>query len=229
MEPITIKAPAPFLKAFASHCANENSRYAINGALVRVKSGMLTIAATDGHRLATYQTVSECPDGEVIVPVHVLKQIKPHKSSALQDAAITMRGVDDDGVRACSLEHGGIAISFTSEPVNFPPIREIVPHANENMMPGSPIIGFNAKYLAEAAKLISDCLKLTREDHFVVTIETNGGPNKPAAIRHNVFDICVTLMPYQTKEYKTAETLHEKNMNQVSDARSFEASQKKIA
>lgn len=60
--------------------ANEESRYTLNGALLLVKTGSLTMVATDGHRLALVEKTGEVlavsEDKKVLIPRKALTELQ---------------------------------------------------------------------------------------------------------------------------------------------------------
>jgi DNA polymerase-3 subunit beta len=79
----TISLPAPALRYMINRCifaiTQEESRYTLNGALMKVKPGNITFVTTDGHRLAliTHNCEISDTDGEieVLVPKKTLVEL----------------------------------------------------------------------------------------------------------------------------------------------------------
>lgn len=79
----TISLPAPVLRRMIGRCifaiAEEESRYMLNGALMLVESGVLTLVATDGHRLALVRWkgkgIKSEEDRRVLIPKKTLVEL----------------------------------------------------------------------------------------------------------------------------------------------------------
>ena len=63
--------------------STEETRYYLNGVQVKREKNVLSMCATDGHRLARIKSESKGADVEFIVPASLLKKIKPIKRPAL--------------------------------------------------------------------------------------------------------------------------------------------------
>jgi len=128
--------------------ARENSRYAINGVLVRREGKKLEFVATDGRRLALCRdTLSE--DGETvscIVPskaLNTLSKLVDDPEEAVSIAVSSNRivvGFSPDGV-------GGRAL-ITSNLVegSFPPFEDVIPKGHDIK------VGFDRDVLASAVR-----------------------------------------------------------------------------
>jgi DNA polymerase-3 subunit beta len=111
-----------FLKvSFASSV--DETRHVLNGTLMSIRNGIMTVAATDGRRLALLERPLESesiPDGDAILPPKVVAEIEK-----------TMEGDKNVRVRlsesriAFDLEHTRITSKLVEG--NYPNYRQVVP------------------------------------------------------------------------------------------------------
>lgn len=111
-----------FLKVSYATSADE-TRHVLNGVLMSVRGGVLTIAATDGRRLALIERPLEgnnLPDGDVILPAKLVAEIEK-----------TLEGDEKVGVKMCDsrvvLEMGTTQIASKLVEGTYPNYRQVVP------------------------------------------------------------------------------------------------------
>jgi DNA polymerase III subunit beta len=88
-----IQLPAPVLRTMISRIifaiSQEESRYTLNGALLVIKPGQITMVATDGHRLAHIETV-----GSNVAVDSEMKILVPRKAMAELYSLLNLTGID---------------------------------------------------------------------------------------------------------------------------------------
>ena len=130
-----VKLPGKVLNDMIERVAfaitTEDPRYSLNGALVMLESGKLTLVATDGHRLAfaSREMDVKIPGGElkVIVPRKALTEV--HKmTDGLTDEDEVIFGKSDNQVFFVVGQH-----KLTSNLLegNFPRYENVMPQASE--------------------------------------------------------------------------------------------------
>jgi DNA polymerase-3 subunit beta len=91
--PTAIQLPATVLRAMITRTifaiSQEESRYTLNGALLHIKPGVITMVATDGHRLAHIETVQS----KVVVNGEI-KVLVPKKAMSEINALLNSSGVE---------------------------------------------------------------------------------------------------------------------------------------
>lgn len=134
-------------------CANENSRYAINGILFDRAETKLTMVATDGHRMSIDAapcrgTPVEAVSGQTIVP-----------KRAVEILAVIAEQGDDVNCKSSdgriSFECGPVLLATTLVEGNFPSWQDVIPKDG------------NKKLTIDAATLASACRRaapLTSEE-----------------------------------------------------------------
>ena len=109
----------------------EDPRYSLNGALVMLETGKLTLVATDGHRLAyaSREMDVKVPDGElkVIVPRKALTEVQK-MTDDLTDEDVVIFGKSDNQVFFVVGQH-----KLTSNLLegNFPRYENVMPQSSE--------------------------------------------------------------------------------------------------
>ncbi len=154
------------LKFVSSAAALKDVRYYLNGVLFEVRPNRLTLASTDGHRMAVVEIAAETGgrNGDVIVPISDVKLL------------LTAVKREDLPGLAVSLSGEGLTIEDRSGrnwPVKgiegkFPDWRRVAP-SGEAVATTS--IGLNAKYLAEAG---AACAKLSSDRYAACVVELRG-------------------------------------------------------
>jgi DNA polymerase III subunit beta len=88
-----IGLPAPALCTMISKTifaiSQEESRYTLNGALLVVKPGTITMVATDGHRLAHIETVKGS-----VVSDREIRVVVPRRAMAEIHSLLNLTGID---------------------------------------------------------------------------------------------------------------------------------------
>ncbi|MEM1183978.1 MAG: DNA polymerase III subunit beta [Planctomycetota bacterium] len=156
--------------------ARENSRYAINGVLLRRDGKMLECVATDGRRLALARTSLDDAGGEpisVIAPAKALSMLQrligdsdePISISTSDNRIVFALGLADDGpaedcraVLACNLVEG-----------TFPPYEDVIPKDQDIK------VGFDRDVLASAVRRAA---LLTNEESRGVRMAFTGDDRK---------------------------------------------------
>ena len=127
IEEWTFSSAADVLKKSLSKVSyarsNDEARHVLNGILLSVRAGTLTIAATDGRRLALIDTVVEdqdLPDGDVILPSKVVGELE----KVLQgDRSVTVKLAESRAVFDC----GDTVITSKLVEGTYPNYRQVVP------------------------------------------------------------------------------------------------------
>ena len=125
----TVRIPAGTLAKLIHHTAFamsvEETRFILNGTLLRVQGGKITVVATDGRRLAVASAMLDnaAADLTVVTPAKTVREL----SRLLQDT-------DDDTVQMAALkdnqllfEFGDVAIITRLIDGQFPPYESVVP------------------------------------------------------------------------------------------------------
>lgn len=130
-----VKLPGKVLNDMIERVAfaitTEDPRYSLNGALVMLESGKLTLVATDGHRLAfaSREMDVEMPGGElkVIVPRKALTEVQK-MTDDLTDEDTVVFGKSDNQVFFVVGQH-----KLTSNLLegNFPRYENVMPQSSE--------------------------------------------------------------------------------------------------
>jgi DNA polymerase-3 subunit beta len=109
----------------------EDPRYSLNGALVLIEKGKMTLVATDGHRLAFISRKADVdpPDGEVkvIVPRKALGEVSKLSSELSADDKITFGRAGNH----VFFNVGGHALTSTVLEGNFPRYENVMPESCE--------------------------------------------------------------------------------------------------
>lgn len=124
--------------------AKENSRYAINGVLFDRKQKVLTVVATDGHRLALDKADCVPQEGAKVVR----SAIVPAKAVGI---LLTLSDYGDDitvttGDGWSSFQVGPVLLSTTLVEGNFPPYEDVIPKN------GDKIATFDAHIMSSACR-----------------------------------------------------------------------------
>jgi DNA polymerase III subunit beta len=138
--------------------STDDSRLALNSALIEHENGRLRMVTTDGHRLTKAE--AEVPKGgdacTLLVPLKGIQQLKRICDDALAEAART----DDSGKGEPSLEMlrqgpnaffrtGTLEFSVKLVDAQFPPYEQVIPNTSERVI-RAPRLG-----VAEALKAVS--------------------------------------------------------------------------
>jgi DNA polymerase III subunit beta len=152
--------------------ARENSRYAINGVLMRREGKKLEMVATDGRRLALCrQTMAgaekDAPTVSCIIPTKALAMLQKLIDDA--DAPVSIAITDNQVLfKLGSTEEGGKGAVLTSNLVEgtFPPYEEVIPKDQDKR------IVFDRDLLASAVRRAA---LLTNEESRGVRLKFSGG------------------------------------------------------
>jgi DNA polymerase-3 subunit beta len=109
----------------------EDPRYSLNGALVLVTKGAMTLVATDGHRLAFISRKADVdPDGgelKVIVPRKALGEVSKLSAELTSDDKITFGKAGNH----VFFKVGGHSLTSTVLEGNFPRYENVMPESCE--------------------------------------------------------------------------------------------------
>jgi DNA polymerase-3 subunit beta len=165
--PPAFHVPGPELKATLQRIAvaisNEESRYTLNGALMRALHGELTIVGTDGHRLAVQKRECEdAPDGSTLVTMPAIQWLL--KRIGKRDVAVTM------GETVNTFYVPDIQTTFISRKLtgNFPNFEAVMPTKRD--------LAFTATFPAadEFSKLLVKVARMADERSGAVKFALNG-------------------------------------------------------
>jgi DNA polymerase-3 subunit beta len=132
----TVSVSPSILAKLISHAAFamsvEETRFILNGTLLRVQGNVLTLAATDGRRLAIAQATLDGPskDLSVVVPAKTIREL----SRLLQDCvepAVRIAALKDNQLL---FEFGGVAVITRLIDGQFPPYESVVPPPSSNTL-----------------------------------------------------------------------------------------------
>ncbi|MFG0327856.1 MAG: DNA polymerase III subunit beta [Phycisphaerales bacterium JB037] len=151
--------------------ARENSRYAINGVLLKQDGKRLELVATDGRRLAIARAAlpsaeKDAPAVSCIIPSKALNTLQrlasdpeePVRIAVTDNQAVFMLGADDsDGGRAC--------LSTNLVEGTFPPYEDVVPKDQDKS------VLFDRDVMSSAVKRAA---LLTNEESRGVRLSFNG-------------------------------------------------------
>ena len=154
---------------FVSHAvATKEARYMLNGVLFKVTDSKITLAGTDGHRLAVCDITGdhELPEGEYVFPLDFIKRLiqtfKPTRTQS--DTPITLSYLDAD----CSVHFVTDSDQKIGQCIvgTFPEIDRVIPEAE----PKEGSIGINCIYYEQAMK----AAKFICNPKFGVKLTTRG-------------------------------------------------------
>lgn len=164
---------------FAAHAAGKKDvRYYLNGVLFDFSEGALQMESTDGHRVAKIRLSN--PAG-LVKGRYIIKResveavIRAAKTGAKDDSFIEVAPAAD-GADALQLISGGSVSPLQILDGNFPDIARAVPQTDPT---GTPSIGIDAGYLADAARSFKP---LTKPGHNSVKLDT-WGAGRPLRLR----------------------------------------------
>lgn len=152
------------IKALLAHASTDITRAHLNGVRIQVQDGVLSLVATDGHRLVVARQAAELPDIGLTVPSTGLKSglgMLRRKSDTLRiepldDGDVLLEGFDPK--EGASL--GRIIVKATD--LAFPPWQQVVPRHTGEGQDGegsvTQIVNLRPKYLADLV-LIERALK----------------------------------------------------------------------
>ena len=119
------------IKALLLIAPKSDIRYYLNGVCVDVRAGLVTLVATDGHRLlavpVTADNVESATDGQYIIPRETLEAVKPVKVPRSDTLPLT---IEIEGARITITG----ATTATSPTVDgrFPDWRRVTPTSASN-------------------------------------------------------------------------------------------------
>lgn len=190
------------LKAALVVCSRDELRLALNSVLVEAKDKMLTVVASDGHRLVhmTCELAGECDECGLSVQLsrESVKQwltAKPIKYTQI-NAQLTTDG------RECTIEVPGNIAKLRHVDARFPPYDCVIPKRNwtEGAIPKrtcASAVGATAQYLADAAAIAktigADLLVIELADGELdpIRLDADAAHGKPLPI-----NMTYVLMPY---------------------------------
>ena len=176
------------LKAAATVCGKEETRYYLNGVCVDVRVDDITCVATDGHRIAAFNDKATWDEGEeptpfvIIIPSEIVAEIKLFKP--VPYGTITPAA---DGKYL--LQYCGRDYLFRPLDASFPDWRRIIPGEVDGKT-----AQFNPKYLADFGKIS----KALGDKEGRVYVYHNGGSPAPVYFPgvEGVSYVCA-VMPYR--------------------------------
>jgi DNA polymerase-3 subunit beta len=130
-----VELPVPLVRDMIERVAfaitTEDPRYALNGALVLLQKGKLSMVATDGHRLAFITSELDItPPGDevrVIVPKKALHEVHKLTSDMGDDDTVTFGQVG----KQVFFDVGGHRLTSTMLEGNFPRYENVMPDSCE--------------------------------------------------------------------------------------------------
>ena len=147
----TITVPSALLSELVVHTAfamsMEETRFILNGTLLKVQGSTLSMAATDGRRLAVASGDLGAParDFSVVVPAKTVREL----SRLLQDTiepSVSIAPLKDNQLL---FEFGDVAIITRLIDGQFPPYESVIP------APSSTTLTCNRQFLIGAIKRVS--------------------------------------------------------------------------
>jgi DNA polymerase-3 subunit beta len=126
-----VELPVPLVREMIERVAfaitTEDPRYALNGALLLLENGSISMVATDGHRLAFIsRKVDISPSGgevRVIVPKKALHEVHKLASEMVDEATVTFGQVG----KQVFFDVGGHRLTSTMLEGNFPRYENVMP------------------------------------------------------------------------------------------------------
>jgi DNA polymerase-3 subunit beta len=104
----------------------EESRYTLNGALLEIGDGKLSMVATDGHRLARYTVPSDQASASILFPAGMLRAM--HKVMDSGSKALALLDTSEDSIFINIQDStGGIALAHRRMTGSFPNYKAIMP------------------------------------------------------------------------------------------------------
>ncbi len=156
--------------------ARENSRYAINGVLIRRDGKQLEFVATDGRRLALAKATLEDAEGEQVSVIAAAKALQMlQRLIADDDEPISVAVSDNKVVFAIGLAAGGPAedcravLAANLVEGTFPPYDDVIPKDQDIK------VGFDRDVLASAVRRAA---LLTNEESRGVRMAFTGADKK---------------------------------------------------
>jgi len=166
----TIAAPvlATLITRTVFSTARENSRYAINGVLLRRKGKKLEMVATDGRRLAlargTAETGSAEDESACIIPTKALNVVLRLLGASVEKVRLAI--TENQVIFAFDDEDGGTVLASNLVEGTFPPYEEVIPKDHDKRAT------FDVNVLSSAVKKAA---LLTNEESRGVRLAFSGG------------------------------------------------------
>jgi hypothetical protein len=133
------------LSAVALAASTDKTRPHLNAVLVRVRSNVLDVVATNGHVIAHYAAKLECEDCEVLIPLATVEKIAKASRKAMTVS------IDPN---ACKATVYGSVFEWTKvAATTFPPFEQVIPA--RGIVPDAKLEGFAiaTEYLVLAGKM----------------------------------------------------------------------------
>ena len=122
--------------------SRDESRGSISCVQIRVKSGVATIAGTDGHRLHTCEFLNDEPDGEWLFRFGTAK-VGKSSVARLESGVLT------------TTTKGSVFTPALAASLAFPPWEKIVPASR--VYAGAQEFRIDADYMADACHAAQEC------------------------------------------------------------------------
>ena len=179
------------IKALLLIAPKSDIRYYLNGVCVDVRAGLVTLVATDGHRLLAVpvaaDNVEDARNGEFIIPRDTLEAVKPAKYGKIA-APITLDfPMPNPGALQSVTITGATTATATVVDGRYPDWRRVMPATASN----EPV-QFNSEYLASFGK-IGELLGASTKTGVTAIIHHNG--NSGALVSFPVSDAIGVIMP----------------------------------
>jgi DNA polymerase III subunit beta len=115
--------------------SNEESRFTLNGALLILKKGSLTMVATDGHRLAMTETTGELPgvtgNYRALLPRKAMAELQKLAADSASDAVVRFAGDENH----LFFQLGDRLLISRKLTGNFPDFERVLPKEHPHMVP----------------------------------------------------------------------------------------------
>lgn len=137
------------LSAVALAASTDETRPHLNSVLVRVRSNVLHVVATNGHVMAHYAAKLECEDCEVIIPLDVVEKIAKASRKAM------VVSIDPKACSAKVYDGASSVFDWAKVGTTFPPFEQVTPE--RGIVPDAKLEGFAiaTDYLTLAGKMFA--------------------------------------------------------------------------
>lgn len=196
---IDTKLFAKALKFAAHAAAKRDIRYYLLGVRLEIVGQLLTLAATDGARLALCSLALEysAPDGAVTIGSDDVKRILSTIAKAPGSAVLAIEPSATAGVPpSLTIDAGGSSVRCKGLEGHYPDMRRVIPQRGRDQHPMPHV---QPRFLAEAATALE---LLAGDIKGVKAIQFDAGPPghsvvlRPVCIHeHAIKDLLVVIQP----------------------------------
>ena len=150
------------LGAVALAASKDFTRPQLNSVLVRVRSNVLHVVATNGHVLAHYTGSVESPDVETLLPLDLVEKLAKASKKA-HEVQI------DVETRTARVLPDGVTFTWTHVDAQFPPFESVIPAPAASTLRTMEGFAISTEYLALAGRMFA--LLLDRQKSVGVYLE----------------------------------------------------------